>query len=64
MVISVVIYLFQGHFTQLVWKTSKKLGIGQAKGASGNVYVVANYYPPGNIIGEFGSNVFVNSDKD
>lgn len=36
-----------GHFTQVVWKNSKKLGYAQA--FSGNrVYVVANYDPPGN----------------
>lgn len=45
-----------GHFTQLVWKGSEELGIGLAK-KGGKVVVVANYSPPGNIIGRFKENV-------
>lgn len=37
-----------GHFTQLVWNGTKKLGIGIAKVAKGT-YVVALYDPHGNI---------------
>ena len=36
------------HFTQLVWKSSKRLGLGQAKSRSGNEYIVAQYRPAGN----------------
>ncbi|GLC34467.1 hypothetical protein PLESTF_000535100 [Pleodorina starrii] len=40
-----------GHFTQLVWKSSTKLGCGAAKGR--NCYVVACHYSPaGNMIGD------------
>ena len=46
-----------GHFTQLVWKSSKELGIGIAQAADGMWYVVANYSPPGNISGQFPLNV-------
>jgi len=46
-----------GHFTQLVWKSSKELGIGIAQAAAGTWYVVANYNPPGNISGQFPLNV-------
>lgn len=46
-----------GHFTQLVWKGTKSVGFGMAsKGAT--TVVVANYYPPGNYIGQFAQNVF------
>lgn len=45
-----------GHFTQVVWKSSTKLGCGKAKGAKG-LYVVCNYNPPGNYIGQFLQNV-------
>ena len=37
-----------GHFTQLVWVASRKLGLGVAK-RNGEVVVVANYDPRGNI---------------
>ncbi|XP_071053490.1 uncharacterized protein [Onthophagus taurus] len=49
--------LSSGHFTQVVWKDSKHLGIGMAK-QNGRVIVVCNYYPPGNVVGEFSNNVF------
>ena len=47
-----------GHFTQVVWKGSKEVGIGKAFGNDGRVFVVANYYPAGNILGKFKDNVF------
>jgi len=49
-----------GHFTQMVWKSSQKLGVGVALSANGReVYIVTNYYPAGNIInsGYFEQNV-------
>jgi uncharacterized protein YkwD len=46
-----------GHFTQVVWKNSKKLGCGKAKSKDGKVFVVCNYDPPGNYQGQFPKNV-------
>ena len=47
-----------GHFTQVVWKGSQKLGVGYAITQDGKgLYVVAQYSPPGNYMGQFGSNV-------
>ena len=46
-----------GHFTQLVWKGSKELGCG-ASCQNNACVVTCNYYPPGNYIGQFDSNVF------
>lgn len=46
-----------GHFTQVIWLDSRELGVGLAKNRSGQVFVVANYDPPGNFIGSFTSNV-------
>ena len=47
-----------GHFTQLVWKSTKEVGFGLAQSKWGNWYSVANYYPPGNYLGQFKQNVF------
>jgi len=49
--------LSSGHFTQVVWKNSKKLGIGKAKNKNGKTIVVANYEPAGNWIGQYTDNV-------
>uniref|UniRef100_T1GJX7 SCP domain-containing protein n=1 Tax=Megaselia scalaris TaxID=36166 RepID=T1GJX7_MEGSC len=45
-----------GHFTQLVWKNSKKLGVAIAQKEK-TIIVVANYDPPGNIKNRYDSNV-------
>ena len=42
-----------GHYTQMVWKDTKEVGISYATSKSGSVYVVARYYPPGNYSGEY-----------
>lgn len=46
-----------GHFTQIVWKSSRSLGCGRAQTRSGGTYVVCNYDPPGNYTGQYGPNV-------
>lgn len=49
-----------GHFTQMVWKNSRRLGCATARSKRGgrdSVYVVCNYDPPGNVSGEFRRNV-------
>ncbi|XP_063406726.1 Golgi-associated plant pathogenesis-related protein 1-like [Mytilus trossulus] len=46
-----------GHFTQVVWKGSREMGIGKAK-KDDRVVVVANYRPAGNCIGFYAKNVF------
>ncbi|CAB4014963.1 Hypothetical predicted protein [Paramuricea clavata] len=46
------------HFTQVVWSSTKKLGIGYAQSADGkDTYVVARYSPAGNFFGQFTDNV-------
>ena len=40
-----------GHFTQVVWYTTRRIGCGKATGG-GQDYVVCNYDPPGNYDGE------------
>lgn len=47
-----------GHFTSIVWYASRLLGIGRAENSvTGKVYIVANYDPPGNVVGRFAQNV-------
>ena len=47
-----------GHFTQLIWKNTKKIGFGLGiKDDQSKMVVVAYYYPAGNIFGEFTKNV-------
>ncbi|XP_071948293.1 uncharacterized protein [Antedon mediterranea] len=52
-----------GHFTQVVWKGSKELGVGKAITKDGKVIFVANYKPPGNMSGDFDKNVFPEGHK-
>lgn len=38
-----------GHYTQVMWNTTTRVGMAQAKGANGWTYVVAHYNPAGNL---------------
>lgn len=50
--------LVSGHFTQMIWKDSTEMGIAMAKGKDdGKTFVVANYKPCGNYMGQFIQNV-------
>ena len=40
------------HYTQMVWSTTTKMGIGQAVCPSGATIIVANYSPRGNYMGQ------------
>ncbi|XP_045525975.1 Golgi-associated plant pathogenesis-related protein 1-like isoform X3 [Pieris brassicae] len=46
-----------GHFTQMVWISTRYFGVGKARSRAGKVIVVANYSPPGNSSGQFETNV-------
>ncbi len=47
-----------GHFTQMVWRDSKELGVARAVSpSSGRTVVVANYRPAGNVLGRYAENV-------
>ncbi|MBV8632844.1 MAG: hypothetical protein JOZ83_18110 [Silvibacterium sp.] len=41
-----------GHYTQMIWKNTKAIGIGQAACSGGGVVIAAEYDPPGNYMGE------------
>lgn len=45
-----------GHFTQVIWKSTKKVGCGVAQCSDGALYV-CNYEPAGNMDGDFPDNV-------
>ena len=46
------------NFTQLIWKNTVSFGLGHALTKENKLYIVANFYPEGNIKGEFLKNVF------
>lgn len=46
-----------GHFTQVVWKDSKELGVGVKKNDKGQTFVVCNYSPAGNYVGSYSKSV-------
>ncbi|KAG6553220.1 hypothetical protein Mapa_004954 [Marchantia paleacea] len=41
-----------GHYTQVVWKTTAKVGCASSKCPGGGTYTVCSYNPPGNYIGQ------------
>ncbi|KAI3396629.1 hypothetical protein diail_11883 [Diaporthe ilicicola] len=45
-------YMNFGHYTQVVWKDTSKVGIAAVSDGAGGFYVVARYQEPGNMIGE------------
>jgi uncharacterized protein YkwD len=49
-----------GHFTQLVWKGSIKIGAGRVYGRGGDwyeTYIAVNFSPAGNMAGAYEANV-------
>ncbi|KAI2801378.1 hypothetical protein BLOT_010929 [Blomia tropicalis] len=44
------------HFTALIWKNTTRVGVGCARSGK-KTYVVANYWPHGNIMRHFKDNV-------
>ena len=50
-----------GHFTQVVWKSSKQIGcaysIGKYQSFNGAYYVCCNYFPAGNYQNQYTTNV-------
>lgn len=49
-----------GHFTQMVWANTTQLGCGTAM-CDNSVYLVCEYYPRGNMAGEYEDNVLPKS---
>ncbi len=41
-----------GHYTQMVWSKTTKIGVGKAVCKNGATIIVANYDPAGNMMGE------------
>ncbi|KAK8731205.1 hypothetical protein OTU49_007486, partial [Cherax quadricarinatus] len=46
-----------GPFSQVVWQSTRAVGMGIARGSDGRTVVVARYLPQGNVGGQFSSNV-------
>jgi uncharacterized protein YkwD len=45
-----------GHFSCMVWRSTTHVGVGVARGSRGT-YVVASYFPAGNVLGRYQENV-------
>ncbi|MBV8435969.1 MAG: hypothetical protein JOY95_00470 [Silvibacterium sp.] len=41
-----------GHYTQMVWRSTTQLGMGQATCPNGGIVIVAEYNPRGNYLGQ------------
>ncbi|KAL8924400.1 MAG: hypothetical protein Q9172_002702 [Xanthocarpia lactea] len=41
-----------GHYTQAIWPSTTKIGVGMARDSDGGRFVVARYSPPGNWSGK------------
>ncbi|OAY78572.1 Pathogenesis-related protein PR-1 [Ananas comosus] len=41
-----------GHFTQIVWNNTERVGCARVECAGGGVIITCNYDPPGNWVGE------------
>jgi pathogenesis-related protein 1 len=41
-----------GHYTQMVWSKTQRLGMGQATCPNGSTVIAAEYDPPGNYMGQ------------
>ncbi|XP_058784365.1 pathogenesis-related protein 1-like [Vicia villosa] len=41
-----------GHYTQVVWGSSRRVGCGKGKCDDGRTFVACYYYPAGNVLGE------------
>ncbi|XP_058191583.1 pathogenesis-related leaf protein 4-like [Rhododendron vialii] len=41
-----------GHYTQVVWRKSVRLGCARVRCNSGSWFITCNYDPPGNYVGE------------
>ena len=56
-----------GHFTQVVWSSSVRLGCAisdKSEGGKLTVWICCNYSPPGNYLGQFQSNVLPLKEED
>ncbi|CAN6450668.1 unnamed protein product [Victoria cruziana] len=41
-----------GHYTQVVWRNSVRLGCAKVTCNDGGTFITCNYHPPGNVVGE------------
>ncbi|XP_050210806.1 basic form of pathogenesis-related protein 1-like [Mercurialis annua] len=41
-----------GHYTQVVWRKSVRLGCARVKCRNGGTFITCNYDPPGNFVGQ------------
>jgi pathogenesis-related protein 1 len=42
-----------GHYTQMIWRNTREVGVGIGYCKSGGIIIVASYFPAGNYTGEY-----------
>ena len=42
-----------GHYTQMVWRNTREVGVGIGYCKTGGIIIVASYFPAGNYTGEY-----------
>jgi len=54
-----------GEFTAIIWKDTKKIGVGVAtRKDNGKIYIVIQFDPPGNVPGKYVQNVLPSGGKE
>ncbi|KAK1558407.1 hypothetical protein Q3G72_001967 [Acer saccharum] len=41
-----------GHYTQVVWRNSVRIGCAKVRCSTGGTFITCNYAPPGNYVGQ------------
>src|SRR5262249_55557040 len=52
-----------GHYTQMIWGATERIGAGKVKTKNGRFFGCCDYDPPGNVVGQAPATNRLSSDK-